>query len=169
MARNVIINGVTYNDVPQVNIPTTDNQTAVFYDTTDGIAPASSNKLLSGSKAYGSGGAVNGTMPNNGALTQSISNKSTVVTIQEGYYSSGAVNISNEEQQKIISDNIKSGVTVLGVPGSPTVKDVSDTTATASSVAVGYYFYNASGIKTQGSLTTPIVSQDGTTKVLSIS
>lgn len=169
MAKNVVINGVTYNDVPQVNIPTTDNQTAVFYDTSDGILPILSGRLLTGSKAYGAMGAVNGTMANNGALSATISDKTTIVPLQEGYYTSGAIGISAQEQEKIISGNIKSGVTILGVSGSSTVKDVSDgTTATASTVLSGYYFYNAGGTLVQGSVTLPVISQDSVTKVLSI-
>lgn len=169
MARNVIINGVTYNDVPQVNIPTTDNQTAVFYDTSDGITFLQAGNLLTGSKAYGAFGAVIGTMANNGALSATISDKTTIVPLQEGYYTSGAIGISAQEQEKIISGNIKSGVTILGVSGSSTVKDVSDTTATTATVVSGYEFYGASGAKVQGSLTVPVISQDSVTKVLSIS
>lgn len=38
MASNVIINGVTYSSVPEVNIPKSGGGTAKFYDTTDATA-----------------------------------------------------------------------------------------------------------------------------------
>lgn len=36
MAQNVVINGVTYQSVPEVNIPKSGGGTAKFYDTADG-------------------------------------------------------------------------------------------------------------------------------------
>lgn len=50
----------------------------------------------------------------------------------------------------IVSGNIKSGVTILGVEGSSTVVDVSDTDAVAEDVAAGKFFYTADGTKTEG-------------------
>lgn len=63
MAQNVIINGVTYQAVPEVNIPLSGGGTAVFYDTSD--ANISANHIVSGKTAYGVNGAVVGnlTMP----------------------------------------------------------------------------------------------------------
>ena len=57
------------------------------------------------------------------------------------------------------------GATYLAVPavllptsnGTAQFTDVSDTTASASDVASGKYFYTSSGVKTQGSATTPSV------------
>ena len=54
MAQNVIINGVTYQNVPEVDIPTSGG-TAKFFD----IADASVNgnaQLLNGVTAYGADG-----------------------------------------------------------------------------------------------------------------
>ena len=55
MAQNVIINGVTYSNVPEVNIPKSGGGTAKFYDIAD--ATINSNaQLLSGVSAYGADG-----------------------------------------------------------------------------------------------------------------
>lgn len=55
----------------------------------------------------------------NGAVDKEISEKSDVYTVPKGYHNgSGMVKISDAEQGKIISGNIKSGVTILGVAGS---------------------------------------------------
>ena len=55
MAKSIIINGVTYPDVPYVNIPKQGGGSAEFYDISD--ASVSGNaQLLNGVTAYGSDG-----------------------------------------------------------------------------------------------------------------
>ena len=134
MAQNVIINGVTYQNVPEVDIPKSGGGTAKFFDTAD--ADLTSSDLLTGKTAFGSSGSVSGGMANNGATGGSITTKAGSVTIPSGYTSGGSVSIASAEQNKIIASNIKSGVTILGVAGS---------------------------------LSLPSISQDSTTKILSIS
>lgn len=134
MAQNVIINGVTYSSVPEVDIPKSGGGTAKFYDTTS--ADISAGDVLTGKTAFGSTGEINGSMANNGSTSGTISTKAGTVTIPAGYTSGGSVSISSTEQGKIIASNIKSGVTILGV---------------------------------SGSLALPSISQDSTTKILSIS
>ena len=73
MAQNVIINGVTYSNVPEVNIPKSGGGTAKFYDTAGGDLSAAD--LLTGKTAYGSAGLVNGSMANNGATGGTIGTK----------------------------------------------------------------------------------------------
>ena len=59
MAKNVLINGVTYNAVPHVSIPLSgESGSATFYETSD--ATASAAHILSGYTAYGPSGKVNG-------------------------------------------------------------------------------------------------------------
>lgn len=55
MAQNVIINGVTYQTVPEVDIPKSGGGTAKFYDIADASVNANS-QLLNGVTAYGSDG-----------------------------------------------------------------------------------------------------------------
>ena len=69
------------------------------------------------------GNAIVGTMPYNGVVDGVISKKDDVYFIQEGYYEGGTAQISQDEQDKIISDNIREGVTILGVTGSITGSD----------------------------------------------
>lgn len=167
MAKNVIINGVTYNDVPYVQIPDTENGTATFYDTSD--ADVTAGQIFGGKKAYGANGEIVGTMRHDLTYNLTITRKGQHPTYGDGYVWLLQAKIDTTEEEKIVSENIKSGVTILGVTGSATVKDVSGTTATANTVLSGHNFYNSSGVLTSGSLTVPVVSQDGTTKVLSIS
>lgn len=132
MAQNVIINGVTYANVPEVDIPKSTSGTAKFYDTASGDAVAAN--ILSGKKAFNSSGEVTGSMPNNGATGGTISTKSGTVAIPAGFTTGGTVQLGGVSD--CLSQNILNGKTILGVAGS---------------------------------LEMPAISQDATTKILSIS
>ena len=133
MAQNVVINGVTYSNVPEVDIPRSGGGTAKFFDTAD--ADITGADVLAGKTGFSASGSVSGSMANNGSTSGTISTKAGTVTIPAGYTSGGTVSISAAEQAKVIASNIKSGVTLLGVAGS---------------------------------LALPSISQDSTTKILSI-
>jgi len=86
-------------------------------DTTDANAAAS--EILSGKTAYVNKNKITGEMPNNGAVSGTISTKAGTYTVPAGYHSGlGSVAISSTEQAKIIASNIKSGIEILGVTGS---------------------------------------------------
>lgn len=85
-------------------------------DTSDGTISA--DEVLSGEVGYAAGSKVTGTMPNNGAVTGTISAKAQQYTVPQGYHDgSGKVSIASSEQAKIIAGNIKQGITILGVEG----------------------------------------------------
>ena len=85
-------------------------------DTSDANAVAA--ELLKDKTAYVNGVKVTGTMPNNGAKTLNIVNKSTPVNIPTGFHDgSGKAQIAADEQAKLIPTNIREGITVLGVTG----------------------------------------------------
>jgi hypothetical protein len=76
-------------------------------------------EILAGKTAHARGTELEGTMPNNGAVTGTITTKAQQYTIPQGYHDgSGKVSISSTEQGKIIASNIKSGISILGVTGS---------------------------------------------------
>ena len=166
MAQNVVINGVTYSNVPSVVIPKSGGGDATFWDTTG--ATGASGDVLTGKTVFGASGSVNGGMANNGSTSGTISTKAGTVTVPAGYTSGGTVSIDSTEQGKLVSGNIKSGVTVLGVSGSATVVDTSDADATVSHILSGKTAY-VNGTKLTGQLTVATVSQDSGTKVLTIS
>lgn len=134
MAQNVIINGVTYSNVPEVDIPKSGGGTAKFYDTAG--ADISASDVLTGKTGFGANGSVSGSMANNGSTSGTISTKAGTVTIPQGYTSGGTVSLASSAISDLTSANLLQGKTVLGV---------------------------------SGSLAMPSISQDSTTKILSIS
>ena len=126
MAQNVIINGVTYSAVPEVDIPLSGGGTAKFYDTAS--ADAAAGDILATKKAYGASGEVTGSMANNGATGGTISTKAGTYAIPAGYTSGGTVSLGGVTD--CVAGNILSGKTILGVAGSLTVPTVSQNSST---------------------------------------
>ena len=89
------------------------------FDVDSNDATVAVAEILKGKTAYARGTKLTGTMPNNGAVTGKISTKDGSYTIPQGYHDgSGEVSIDATEQEKIIAQNIREGVTILGVEGS---------------------------------------------------
>ena len=130
MAQNVIINGVTYQNVPEVNIPKSGGGTAKFMDTADANAVAAD--ILASKTAYVNGVKITGQISSKAAATYTPTTSDQ--TIAAGQYLSGAQTI--EGDSNLQAQYIASGVTIFGVTGS---------------------------------LSAAVISQDSTTKVLSIS
>ena len=131
MAQNVIINGITYQNVPKVNIPKSGSGTAEFVDTTDATLDNGS-KMLDGVTAYANGVKFTGSIQSKSAQTYTPTTSDQ--TIASGQYLAEAQTVKGDAN--LTAGNIKSGVSIFGVAGS---------------------------------LTSATISQDSTTKVLSIS
>lgn len=88
------------------------------YDSNTQDATAADSEILKGKTAYVKGTLKTGTMTNNGAVSGTISTKDGTYTVPQGYHDgSGKVQIASTEQAKIIPDNIREGITILGVEG----------------------------------------------------
>ncbi len=117
MAKNVIINGVTYSSTPQVDIPKADGSgDATFYDTS--AANLTANDLRTGKTAFGANGSVQGNLATVGQFTESITAKAQEISIPAGIHGTGStVKIAAASQNALIPGNIRKGVSILGVDG----------------------------------------------------
>ena len=88
------------------------------YDANTQDATATEAEILVSKTAYNKGVKVTGTMKNNGAVAGKITTKAQKFSVPQGYHDgSGTVEIDATEQAKLIPDNIREGITVLGVEG----------------------------------------------------
>lgn len=91
------------------------------YDANTQGVTASESEVLNGKKFVKNGVEKIGTMPNNGGVTGAISDKDGYYTIPQGCHDgSGKVGIADTEKQKLIAQNIRKGVMILGVNGGMT-------------------------------------------------
>lgn len=128
---SIVINGVQYNNVPEIDIPKQGGGTAQFFDISDATLD-NGNKMLSGVTAYAGTTKYTGTITSKAAQTYTPTTSDQ--TISAGQYLSGAQTVKGDANLQ--SQNIANGVSIFGVTGS---------------------------------LTSATISQDGVTKILSIS
>ena len=112
---NLLLNETAHGADGEEVIGTCDFDT----NTTTSKAP-NSNEILSGKEAFANGQKITGSMYNYGGNGGGdISSRDQDFTIPAGYHDgTGKVGISQEERNKIKSEYIKQGVTILGVEGS---------------------------------------------------
>lgn len=123
-----LLTGTTAHDMSGETITGT-----CAYDSDTSSATAAVAEILAGKTAFARGSKVTGTMPNNGSVKKTITEKTEVVSIAQGYHDgSGSVSIDGVEQEKLIATNIRSGITILGVTG--TMSGTEDVTAQSRNV-----------------------------------
>lgn len=219
MAQNVVINGVTYQNVPSVEIPKSGSGTAAFYDTSDATLD-SGNKMLSGNTAYANGTKYTGTIASKSSSDLTASGAT--VTVPAGNYASNATksvasgsatapasisgtsasvstgsNTLTLSKTVSVTPSVTAGYVSSGTAGNSSVSLTASVTTKAAAtitpgtsnqtIASGTYLTGAqtisgdanltsgnikSGVSifgVSGSLTAATISQDGTTKILSIS
>lgn len=140
---SVIINQIQYASVPEVDIPKVGGGTAKFFYTGD--ANITGADLRNGKKGFGSSGELTGSMTEKSAATYNPS--TSAQTINANQFLAGAQTIAAVTTSNLAAQYIASGVTVK----------------------VGCAVDDDCVASVTGSLSAAVVSQDSTTKVLSIS
>ena len=109
-----------------------------LYVNADDFGNATAGEILNGKTCTSAAGLnIAGTMPNQGGKTLNIASKSTPVTIPQGYHDgSGKAQIDPTEAAKIIANNIRQGITILGVAGSMSGKELSIVVTVTSGATV---------------------------------
>ena len=147
-ASGKVLSSVTVNAIPEQ-----------YVDTSDATATAA--QILDGATAYVDGELVEGTMPNNGAVTETLDTTTTSYTVPAGYHSgTGKVSVSLEtksatptKSQQTISPSagkLLSSVSVAAIPDA--YQDVTGVTAVAADVLTGKVIVSATGEKINGSM-----------------
>lgn len=125
MAQNVVINGVTYQNVPKVHIPKSGGGTAEFADTSDANLD-NGNKMLSGNTAYANGVKYTGSIASKAAQTYTPTTSDQ--TIAAGQYLSGAQTVKGDANLQ--SQYIASGISIFGVNGSLSAATITQDSST---------------------------------------
>ena len=114
ISADKLLAGITAHD--KSGAPIT-GSCAFDVDSTDATAAVA--EILLGKTAYARGQKLTGIMPNKGSVTLEIATADQEATIPQGYHDGGGkAVISAAEKAKLIADNIREGVTILGVEGS---------------------------------------------------
>lgn len=138
-----VINSVTYQSVPEVDIPKSGGGTAKFHYTGDANITAAD--IRNGKKGFGANGEVTGSMSEKSAASYNPSTSDQ--TINASQYLTGVQTIRAVTLSNLVAQYIAKDITVK-------VGCSADDDCVAS---------------VTGSLSSAVVSQDSTTKILSIS
>ena len=117
-SKKVTINSRTFSDYGNIFVEH-DNRYPLMklYVNADDFGNATAGEILNGKTCTSAAGLnIAGTMPNNGAAAIQLSDL-TAKSVTAGYYSGGTAKVADAEAAKIIPENIKKGVTILGVAG----------------------------------------------------
>ena len=130
-----------------------------YIDTTD--ADAVAGDILDGKFAYVDGEKIEGTMPDNGAVSKTLSGSATSYTVPAGYHDgTGKVSIVTETKSATPTKSaqtitpstgkVLTSVSVAAIPAA--YQDVTGVTAAAADVLDGKFIVLANGTKVEGSM-----------------
>ena len=156
MAQNVIINSVTYQSVPKVDIPKSGGGTAEFYDTSDGTLD-SGDKMLASYTAYADGTKYTGTIATK--TGSDISASGDTVTVPAGYYAS-------QQTKSIAAGSATAPASISGTSATVTAGTntltLSKSISVTPTVSAGYVASGTSG-SSDVSLTASVTTKAATT------
>ena len=156
MAQNVVINSVTYQNVPSVEIPKSGGGTAAFYDTSDGTL-SSGDQMLASYTAYANGTKYTGSITTKTGTDLSASGDT--VTVPAGYYASQAT-------KAVSAGSATAPATISGTSASVSTGTntltLSKTISVTPTVSAGYVSAGTAG-NSAVSLTASVTTKGATT------
>ena len=157
MAQNVVINGVTYQNVPMVEIPLSGTSgNAEFYDTEDATI-TSGGQMLASYTAYSKGTKYTGTIATKTGSDLTASGDT--VTVPSGYYASSATKAVSSGSATAPSTISATGASVSTGSGTITLSKSVSVTPT---VSAGYVASGTAGTSSV-SLTASVTTKGATT------
>lgn len=159
MAKNVIINGVAYQNVPAVKIPLVSDpsQDAEFYDTDDATL-SSGDQMLSGYSAYSNGTLYTGSIvPKTGT---DITVSGDTVSIPAGYYETAQSASVGVGSASTPATSITANPTISVDASGLITSTVSATESVTPTVVAGYVTNGTAGnVSVSGSNTSQLTVQ----------
>ena len=157
MAKNVVINGVTYQSVPSVQIPLSGaSGNAEFFDTSDATLD-NGGKMLSGNTAYANGVKYTGSIVTKTGTD--ISASGDTVTVPAGYYAS-------QQTKAVASGSATAPATISGSSASistgTNTLTLSKTISVTPTVSAGYVASGTAG-NSSVSLTASVTTKGAAT------
>ena len=156
MAQNVVINGVTYQNVPEVDIPLSGGGTAEFFDTSDATLD-SGDKMLAPYTSYADGVKYTGGIPTK--TGSDISASGDTVTVPAGYYAS-------QQTKAVSAGSATAPATISGTSASVSTGTntltLSKTISVTPTVTAGYVASGTAG-NSAVSLTASVTTKGATT------
>lgn len=160
---SVIINEVSYSDVPYIEIPLASDpsENAEFYDTTDATLD-SGDKMLSGNTAYADGVKYTGTITTKSGSDLSASGDT--VTVPAGYYASAASKAVDAGTATTPATTITAAPTITVDSDGLITATVSGSQSVTPTVTAGYVASGTAGtITVSGSDTEQLTTQGAQT------
>ena len=113
VSKVVLSNGTTLIDLTGAQITG-----SCTYDSDTTNDTAAVGEVLITKTFHARGTALTGTMTNNGAVSGTIASKSTPYVVPQGYHDgSGTVSLDSTSASLLVAENIRDGITILGVEG----------------------------------------------------
>ena len=156
MAQDVVIRGVTYQEVPEVDIPLSGGGTAKFMDTSDATL-SGGGQMLNNVTAYAGGTKITGTIATK--TSSDLTASGDTVTVPAGYYASQAT-------KAVSSGSATAPASISGTSASVSTGTntltLSKTVSVTPSVSAGYVSSGTAG-NSSVSLTASVTTKGATT------
>lgn len=161
MASNVVIQGIVYQDCPEVNIPIQGGGTARFLDTSDATL-ASGGQMLDGYTAYSNGTKYTGSIDTK--TSSDLTASGDTVTVPVGYYAAEASKAVTHGSATTPATTITATPTITISSGGLITASVSASQSVTPTISAGYVSSGTAGtVSASGSNTKQMTVKAATT------